>query len=504
MIKKLLPLLLVLSLLACSGQPAATQEPAQEPAAVTEPTAIPASPTPTTSPTPKPTATATPEPTPTKISVSAADHENALKTYKTVLVIYMDSYLLNETAKSVASGELEGIAGGMALLLAASFVNAVEESLPNVTPPTFMADYWAEAKAAHDQTKNQIAHWYNKETDSAGVKEKMSSVMADLEALLTQIEKDLMQNYGFTADEFLAVRAEVAEAFEEVASGENAKSSSDTSSSLEVSSHQQYMDGDYYKIIGEVKNLSSQPMEFVKVVATLYDDSGKMTGSEFTYMYRDVIPAGEKAPFEISTDEWTGTTNYKLQVQGSSGNSPDIIPEILSHQSYENGNYYTIIGEVLNTADQPIGFVKVIATLYDDEDQVVGVDFTYAYLDAVSPQGKTPFELSTNHWEGAVRYELAVQASAADTPAQNLVVLSHDALLSGSRLTVTGEVQNNGTSDAEFVKLVITLYDAAGQVVGIGYTYTTLDKVPAGGTSPFETTVESLPGYDHYEIQVQK
>jgi hypothetical protein len=86
---------------------------------------------------------------------------------------------------------------------------------------------------------------------------------------------------------------------------------------------------------------------------------------------------------------------------------------------------------------------------------------------------------------------------------QDVFVLSHNHHVDGSWLHVRGEVQNTGTTTADFVKIVVTLYDAARQVVGMDFTYTDLDTVPPGGIAPFETGTDHWLGFDHYDIQVQ-
>jgi len=68
---------------------------------------------------------------------------------------------------------------------------------------------------------------------------------------------------------------------------------------------------------------------------------------------------------------------------------------------------------------------------------------------------------------------------------------------------VRGEVKNVGATQAKLVKIVVTLYDAAGNVVRVDYTFTDLYVIPAGGTSPFETGTDHWPNFDHYEIQVE-
>ena len=180
---------------------------------------------------------------------------------------------------------------------------------------------------------------------------------------------------------------------------------------------------------------------------------------------------------------------------------PDL--EIVSYQHYVDKEWLHIVGEVRNNLDTPMKYVKVVATLYDDSNKVVGVDYTFTELDVIVPDGKAPFETGTDQWAGATRYKLQVQGTPGRLPRQDLVILSHGSYTDGDWLHVRGEVKNVGATRAEFVKIVVTLYDAAGNVVGVDYTFTDLDVIPTGGTSPFETGTDHWPNFDHYEIQVE-
>ena len=53
--------------------------------------------------------------------------------------------------------------------------------------------------------------------------------------------------------------------------------------------------GDYH-VVGEVKNASpTDSMNYVKIVATFYDNTGKVVGTDFTYTNVDVLrPADVK------------------------------------------------------------------------------------------------------------------------------------------------------------------------------------------------------------------
>jgi hypothetical protein len=183
---------------------------------------------------------------------------------------------------------------------------------------------------------------------------------------------------------------------------------------LEILSSQSYVDYGWLHIVGEVQNNSNTPMEFVKIVATLYDDGGKITGTDFTYTELDVIPPGGKSPFETGTDNYEGTTNYKLQVQGDKGTlgRQDLV--ISGDSSYEEYGWLHIRGEVKNTGSVAAQYVKIIATLYDADGNVVSMDFTYTELDTILPGESSPFETGTDHYPNFDQYELQVQGVDAE------------------------------------------------------------------------------------------
>ena len=52
-------------------------------------------------------------------------------------------------------------------------------------------------------------------------------------------------------------------------------------------------------VVGELKNNSTDPFDFVKVVSTFYDSTGKVVGTDFTYSHIKVLRPWERSSFEL-------------------------------------------------------------------------------------------------------------------------------------------------------------------------------------------------------------
>ena len=95
------------------------------------------------------------------------------------------------------------------------------------------------------------------------------------------------------------------------------------------------------------------------------------------------------------------TTNQSLSLLGndnsndqSSGMTANANIKISSTNSYvDSVGYYHIVGEVENNSPISISSVKVIATLYDNSNAVVGTDYGYADPSDIGPGDKAPFQI---------------------------------------------------------------------------------------------------------------
>lgn len=148
-------------------------------------------------------------------------------------------------------------------------------------------------------------------------------------------------------------------------------------------------------------------------------------------------------------------------------------------------------------------------TLRDEAGTLVASESGYASLDVVRVGEVSPFTIlffsEVGDWS---TYEVTVEASEA-----NFLESYRDfEVISSSGTTgdfwayeIVGEIRNTGSQDAEFVQILVILYNTDGQIIGTDFTYWDFDKVTAGGTSPFTILVSytSEDDIDHYELLVE-
>lgn len=115
------------------------------------------------------------------------------------------------------------------------------------------------------------------------------------------------------------------------------------------------------------------------------------------------------------------------------------------------------------------------------------------------------FNMNMNKIE-QIKTEQTNPSSMLESSPSGLQILSHNSFTdSAGILHVVGEVQNNTTTNAQFVQVTGTFYDSNNQVVGTQFTYTNPSDIAAGDKAPFDLTLlsASIPTsqIDHYNLQ---
>jgi hypothetical protein len=153
-----------------------------------------------------------------------------------------------------------------------------------------------------------------------------------------------------------------------------------------------------YHIVGEVKNNSpADSMKYIKIVATLYDKTGKVVGTDFTYTDVDVLRPAEKSSFKIILTDLRQSekvSSYKLSVSGDKTQPLSSSLELSVGDSHlDSIGFYHVIGEVTNQGSGKATFVKVSGTFYNSSGSAVAADFTYTDPKDLEPGQTAPFEM---------------------------------------------------------------------------------------------------------------
>jgi hypothetical protein len=189
---------------------------------------------------------------------------------------------------------------------------------------------------------------------------------------------------------------------------------------------------------------------------------------------------------QLTTPPAQEPTNDGVLILGSSQISTDF------------GSTY-IVGEVRNNLSDVVEYVQIVGSFYDSSGLLIDTDFTYTDLDYLRPAEKSPFKLIISDESVASRidnYTLSVNwepvyADASAVAAATVLTIQEGEQRIGEFgwYEVVGEVVNGGTDSTEYVKVVATFYDEAGQVINTDYTYTDPSDLAAGQSAPFELRV---------------
>jgi hypothetical protein len=165
-----------------------------------------------------------------------------------------------------------------------------------------------------------------------------------------------------------------------------------------VSSSSSRGDTGAYHIVGEVKNNSPiDSMKYVKIVAKLYNKTGKAFGTDFTFSDVDVLRPAEKSPFKIIlTDirQSQKVSSYTLSISGEKTQAlPATLKVNVDNSHLHDIGAYHIVGEVTNQGIQKATFVKISAAFYNSSNVVVAADLTYTDPKDLGPGQTAPFEI---------------------------------------------------------------------------------------------------------------
>jgi hypothetical protein len=66
---------------------------------------------------------------------------------------------------------------------------------------------------------------------------------------------------------------------------------------------------------------------------------------------------------------------------------------VSSINSYWNGDYYNVVGEVANNGSTNINYVEIISTFYDKDNKIIGTKNTFTNPTTILSLNSAPFDL---------------------------------------------------------------------------------------------------------------
>lgn len=168
---------------------------------------------------------------------------------------------------------------------------------------------------------------------------------------------------------------------------------------------------------------------------------------------------------------------------------------IVSSSYYRKGDFLYLVGEVRNDTETNINAVVITVSYLDSGDNVLGTAAANSEHEILVPGQISPFIIFDAYPPGLASYVLAVEALPTEgLPVPPLSVLSMRELpIASDGLAFVGEVQNTHELAVSNAKLMITLYDADGQVLNAQSDYVFNHLLVPGQKSPFRVILEAGP-----------
>jgi hypothetical protein len=172
---------------------------------------------------------------------------------------------------------------------------------------------------------------------------------------------------------------------------------------------------------------------------------------------------------------------------------------ILSSSSFRDDiGAYHIVGEVENNSPaDSMKYVKIVATLYDKAKNVVGSDFTFSDVAVLRPAEKSPFKIiltDIRQSQKVSNYKLSTSGDKTEAiPPSLKLSVDNSHLHDIGAYHIVGEVTNQGSQKATFVKVSAAFYNRSKVVVAADFTYTDPKDLQPGQIAPFEIVVTSVP-----------
>lgn len=153
---------------------------------------------------------------------------------------------------------------------------------------------------------------------------------------------------------------------------------------VKILSHHSYTSDGSLHIIGEVENQTGSDISDMMIKSSLKDSRNKTLDSQEDWLYLSYFPAGKRTCYHIIYwDLPSNWDSYKLSdptYSIATATQADLEITSRDGEYHADTGEYTLSGTVRNDGNARAVMVKVIGSLYNKDDKILGC--TYSYIDA--------------------------------------------------------------------------------------------------------------------------
>ena len=270
-------------------------------------------------------------------------------------------------------------------------------------------------------------------------------------------------------------------------------------------------------IMGLLVNNSGQPLRSVRVLASLIDAEGQLFNHAATVALINLTLPGEAVPFHFALSNAPELADYELEPQFDEATDDDVATtcrdfEIRDATGKADPQGYNISGLAENHCDTRVDFIRVVGSVFDAQDQLIGVGRTIAKLDTAAPGQSSPFELILPDVsaEEAASFALLVEADVVEQPTAEqdagpaVEILQSSVYTGGLDIQrIIGVLRNNTDRPLRFVEVVASTFDDDAKFLDSGTTYAMVRVLLPGEVAPFELSFSDSPTFASYELALE-
>lgn len=149
-----------------------------------------------------------------------------------------------------------------------------------------------------------------------------------------------------------------------------------------------------FSVVGEVVNNTRHNIRCIKVTGLFREAIDVVSTTAFAYTDLTALEPGEAAPFRvILTEVARQVDRYELLVEYEPAEEAPLRLEILNHAGYAPSvGWYRLGGAVRNPHPFSVAGAKIVATCYDAQDDVAGVEYAFCEASTLGPGRISPFD----------------------------------------------------------------------------------------------------------------